>query len=113
MTNQYYESHITIVGVPDEVRSYVERLGWKFSAIDGDPVLGKGVKCYATRQFKGTLNPNTVLLNLTASADRIHELGFNVVRRKIELVIYDDRSSKISFECSGGCPECHTEDLTG
>lgn len=110
MTNQYYECHVTMTGDPRHVRVAVEDLGWKFSAIDGDPVLGEGVKCYATRQFKGTLNANTVLLNLNHAADRL-SLRWPVIRRKIELVIFDDRSSKVAFDCNGGCPECHTEDL--
>lgn len=113
MTNQYYECHVTMVGDPVELRPYVESMKWKFSAIDGDPVLGEGVKCYATRQFKGTSDKESVLIKLRQAAWLLENEGFEVIRRKVELVLYDDRSSKVAFECNGGCPECHTEDLGG
>jgi hypothetical protein len=96
---------------PTKVQEAVERLYfWKFSKIDGDPTLGKGVKCYATRHFKANVRESEVLHALHDAADFLKRLGITVMRRKIEMVIYDDRSSTVRFECKGGCPECHLDE---
>lgn len=42
----------------------IEQNGWRFSKIDGDPVLGKGVKCYATKHFSAKENVDTVIRNM-------------------------------------------------
>lgn len=114
MSNQYYECHVTLQVEPprrEALKDIILHHDWKFSCIDGDPVLGEGVKAYATRQFKGTMDREVVLQLLQDMADLLeHYHHYQVVRRKVELVIYDDRSSKVTFECKGGCPECHTED---
>lgn len=87
---QYYECHITIKGDPCKIFSSIEKAGWKYSAIDGDPDLGKGVKCYATKQFNKRLSIDNIILKLKATADLIKELsGAKILRKKIELVIYD------------------------
>lgn len=110
---QYYECHITLSAeerFKAHLKDAVLELGWKFSSIDGDPVTGPGVKHYATRHYNAKL-PSQVVLNwLHRAADKLHlEEGFTVTRRKVELVIYDDRSSKVR-PCDGGCPECHLDD---
>jgi hypothetical protein len=85
-----------MVGDPQVLEPLVIRsCGWKFSAIDGDPTLGPGIKCYATKHFKASLSEREVLLLLNIAASTLEAQGAKVVRRKIELVIYDDRSSKI------------------
>lgn len=109
MTKTYYEAHITLNGDPEFSKESVESINWKFSKIDGDPVMGDGVKCYATRHFNAKWPTEDVVAWLFAAATKLNRLGIEVTRRKVELVIYDDRSSKV--RCSGGCVECHLDDL--
>lgn len=109
MTNTYYECHLTIEGDRELARDAVMLTGWKFSSIDGDIVTGPGVRHYATRHYKSSLPVEHVLERLHLCGDYIAERGVSVVRRKVEHVIYDDRSVKIA-PCSGGCAECHLDD---
>lgn len=111
MVSSYYESHITMLGKPEELRPFVETLGWKFSAIDGDPTLGPGVKCYATQHNRVSLSQTVVLSALNVSADWLENQGIEVIRRKVEKVIHDDRSNTVKIgECNGACVGCHLDD---
>jgi hypothetical protein len=115
--NHYYELHVTMQAkdgfslllTRDRIRTAVEECGWKFSAIDGDANLGDGVKFYATRQFSARrwTDENCVAALKETAFVLSHVPGVNVVRRKVERVIYDDRSSKVRAACDGACPECH------
>lgn len=109
--NKYYECHITMIGKPEFIKPLVEKTKWKFSSIDGDPVLGDGIKCYATRLFNYKLPQDQVLDILFHTANNLKDKDCNVVRRKIELVIYDDKSSHVKFDCKGGCKDCHLDDI--
>lgn len=106
----YYEVHITMLGTPAAIRPYVESHGWKFSAIDGDPVLGDGLKCYATTFFNRKLEPEEVIRRRNAVADALVAVGIKVIRRKVELVIDDDRG-ELAGACNGSCPGCHLDDI--
>lgn len=109
MTKTYYESHITMTGDKDTLKKLVEDQGWIFSCIDGDPVMGSGQKCYATMLFNSKMGKDLILCKLLDVADRLKYNGANVLRKKLEQVIYDDRSSLV--KCKGGCAECHLDDL--
>lgn len=106
----YYECRITMEGRQAFLEPLVKATGWKFSAIDGDPTLGSGVKCYATTHYNAKRSEFEVLGLLNKTADRLIADGAYVIRRKVERVIHDDKSSTV--RCDGLCPECHIEDLT-
>lgn len=94
---QYYECHITMIGDPQYVIPMVEFIGWKFSAINGDPDLGEGIKCYATRQFNGKYTKEFILDLLNEAATEISKNEeIQVIRKKIEFVIYDERIKPIN-----------------
>lgn len=102
---KYYECHITIEPheaanagearmFKDAVRESVEQTlgikGWKFSAIDGDPLLGAGTKFYATTHFSARRPLRWVCGELdTMCAFLSIACDYRILRRKIELVVYD------------------------
>lgn len=92
-TKQYYECHITMRGDPEFIRPLVESsvTGWKFSAIDGDPVLGNGVLCYATSHFPVRLSQDVVVEKMNFVAHCLSQQGAEVIRQKVELVVYDTK----------------------
>lgn len=114
MTKEYYEVHITLLETDkraiENLRKEVEEHKWKFSVIDGDPTLGDGIKCYATRHYNVRKGEDTVLNELMRFAVHLSKTGYQVIRRKIEKVIFDDRSDTVTFKCNGGCFGCHLDD---
>jgi hypothetical protein len=90
---QYYECHITLRGQPQRLKELVESYGWKFSAIDGDPVLGAGVLCYATKHFNTRHPESDVIREMNSVAAELagKSLVEEVVRQKVELVVYDTK----------------------
>lgn len=89
-----YECHITIEQQESESRTFIElqvtqRYGWKFSAIDGDPVFGKGVTCYATRHFGDIVPVDEVVEELNSAVNFFTRAGLKVLRKKIEVIIFD------------------------
>jgi len=96
MTNKYYECHITFNDNPEKVKEVVEAAGWSFSCIAGDIVLGEGVKCYATKHFNSEKYSDTnVIIIVCGFAVECRGHRLNVLREKVELVIFDTKSSKI------------------
>lgn len=93
--NEYYEVHITMQGKKDVIEPAVLKLGWKYSAIDGDIVMGDGVKCYATMHYSTIHTKEWVKDELIKAALAMHDLGIEVLRQKIELVIYDTKQKAV------------------
>ena len=87
---QYYELHITMEGDAKRIQHFVEMMHWKFSAIDKDPVLGEGVKCYATIHLHRDTNYDSILAQLNHTANGLIDYGCEVIRKKIEFVQYDE-----------------------
>lgn len=86
-----YEAHITF---KLEHREKVETCcppGWKFSAIDGDPVLGKGVFCYLTSYDS---SDSMLLSRMERVCQGFDYLGVKAVRQKIERIVYDTKTSR-------------------
>lgn len=117
MAKTYYEAHVTMT-LPvlstsnlTAARKLIEGTGWKFSCIDGDIALGSGVKIYATTHWNSKIPVEDAITLLHRNADALAARGLNVIRRKVELVIYDDRSTKIQpGTCEGACVACHLDD---
>lgn len=94
-----YECHITIKdyknGIVNKLlEETIKEWGWKFSQIEGDPVLGKGLKCYATQHFAGTRNVDEVISIMRNVAYDLELAGFDVVRQKVELIVYDTKAKR-------------------
>ena len=87
----YYELHVTMltgIGEPEARTKYIR---WKYSAIDSDPDLGEGVRCYATKHVHASVPVQTVIGILEEAMTRLSELGCCVVRGKVEHILYDRR----------------------
>ena len=74
-----YELHITLL-------EPVELEGWKSSAIDGDPLLGDGVKYYLTTYSVSEEQGHD---KINQALDVLHNK--KVIRAKIEHIVYDVR----------------------
>jgi len=85
-----FECHITMKGD----RFFLERIvktlkhGWSFSCIDGDPVLGYGVFCYATNHFPSLRDAK---FEVGQALMILEDEGIKPTRAKIEHVIWDKR----------------------
>lgn len=93
MSKIYYECHVTFMADPKDHSTSMgpTGMGWKFSQIDGDPVLGEGVKSYFTRQFRNSLHLDSIKAEVDQVAEVLIAEGYEVLRRKVELVVYDSK----------------------
>lgn len=83
---EYWEAHVTFYS--DKELTYPT---WRFSKIDGDPVLGKGVKMYLTKQFRITVTIEDILNEMKEVVKYIWDSGAESFRRKIERVVFDTK----------------------
>lgn len=87
----YYECHVTFLypGYMDPKLFF----GWKFSQINGDPVLGDGIKSYLTKHFNDKTNSlESVINEVEHIATSLKIVGFKVLRTKVEHVVYDSKT---------------------
>lgn len=90
-----YECHVTVLKPADEVererlKSIAQRLHWKTSEIDGDPILGKKVFFYFTSygaDYDGLAHRMYDLRNTLESPG----IDVPVIRMKIEQIVFDWR----------------------
>jgi hypothetical protein len=91
--HKYYECHITVEdGCKDLMEKELLNTCWKFSQITDDLILGPGNKMYATAHFSLASGIKPVRTELDTMAGILEAAGLNVVRRKIELVLYDTKN---------------------
>ena len=85
-----YECHITCNRDDHSIVQNVgEPAGWKFSKIDGDPLLGQKVFCYLTRHHRDFEALKSLMQAMTSA---LKIVGVEVVREKIEHIIYDTKT---------------------
>tara|TARA_R110000782_G_scaffold148701_2_gene241431 strand:+ start:136 stop:456 length:321 start_codon:yes stop_codon:yes gene_type:complete len=89
----YYEVHITFIGPLNETPPRP----WKYSQIDGDPVLGEGIKAYLTRQYKGGTEKMLMINDIEITSVWLKRIGHTILREKIEDVIFDTKIIPESF----------------
>lgn len=101
-----FEAHITC---PRDASETVKSLtadghgDWVFSAIDGDPIMGKLAYCYLTAY---DVHAETLIARLNAKAAAIRKAGVLVLREKMEEIIYDSKTGHDRLEaCCGRCGE--------
>lgn len=87
-----YEIHVTY-DIPldkiEEAKTIAKYFGWHTSRIDGDPLLGVGIKFYYTR------HSNSLDMSYNFINTLVDYIGYNtqfkLLRTKIEQIIYDRR----------------------
>lgn len=87
-----YECHITVAREDGPVTAGVAadpKNPWKYSQIDGDPVLDQKVFAYLT---KHDTNYVRLYSNMKATVGALSQQGVDVVREKIELIMYDTKT---------------------
>ena len=90
--SENYECHITMRGTPEYCKVVTEEIGWKFSSIAGDPVLGDDTFCYATKHFAKTKTLDEVKEQIKKAVEHLEKAKYlKVVREKIEYILYDSR----------------------
>ena len=92
MTKPYYECHITLEDEPSIAMPVVIACGWTFSCIDGDIILGEGMKCYATKHFNVRKHSEEEIKRILFETE-LFMVGqaLHPIRLKIEKVIFDNR----------------------
>lgn len=103
MTKTYYECHVTMTGDRNLAEHAVANLlgTWRFSSIDGDANFGNGVKHYATIQLNTKIGLEAAVAQVLDAGKFLRFKGLEVIREKVEEVLFDTRSSKVQ-----ACTDC-------
>jgi hypothetical protein len=84
-----YELHITCKPKSsleqDDLKVLAHKHGWSTSKIDGDPILGLGVKFYLTTHTNSQFDAQEKINLLVPEVNKITP----TVRAKIERIVYD------------------------
>ncbi len=85
-----FEAHITM---PREQRDLVERqasiMGWSFSIIDGDPIMGQKPYCYLTAYHT---DGQKLLAVMNEVSGVLSKGGVTILREKLEEILYDTKT---------------------
>ena len=91
-----FEAHITYDGRDyGDVQTLAKALGWKFSRMIGDPVLGDEEYCYMTKHHE---NKNQLLAEMGIVVGKSQAVGLRVRRMKIEQDVFDARFDTSLYE---------------
>ena len=85
-----FEAHITL---PREKSDWVQAAAmenWKFSAIDGDALMGKKPYCYLTAYDSSAIE---LFKSMTQMCKILERVGVDVLRKKVEKIIYDTKTN--------------------
>lgn len=110
-----YECHITVrrtlvLGQRHEQEMFAGRHGWKMSAIDGDPVLGPGICVYFTRHARQAPELFAAMRRMSTT---LRGIGAEVIREKIEEIVYDTKTGVDSLGLAGDDGDQVTEQPLG
>ena len=86
-----FECHLTYNVADSALIETFATEGWKFSAIDGDPILGAKPHCYLTCHHTDWVQMWSKMFN---KVQHIREHGKEPLREKIELIVYDTKGRK-------------------
>jgi len=85
-----FECHITVHAISaDRAQQVADDLRWKTSEIARDPLLGDATYFYLTRHDS---RYEDLIEHMHGTCDALLALGIEVVRKKIELIMYDNKT---------------------
>jgi hypothetical protein len=85
-----FEAHITLPRAQaEDVEKMAADSGWTYSAIDGDPVMGKQAYCYLTA-YDTTATGLLARMRIVTAA--LTQRDVQVLREKIERIIFDTKT---------------------
>lgn len=87
-----FECHIILKDAPtDQLQHLGNMMGWSYSCIQGDPMLGQAAYQYLTAYFSTKKMAIQATDTLATFLTNLHYPD-PVVRRKVEYIVYDTRT---------------------